>query len=540
MDILLIVASLAGLGLYMNNDKQKTPRIEIQKNTLRNTSRILDERTYHPYEQDEYTTVRRDEQASADALYAKSKTPEETGIIPPLYNTVDDSKKKQLSSDSAEDPAPEAVVVAGVKFSDVNENYDYIHANADFKHINQVPFFSGSQPKQNMTDGAYTSRLERFTGQVTGDDAGMYSHKKEVPSFATSDNKNPMVFGAPGNTEEVIQRYRDTTTNTKQGQALNPLQYVSQNTRGIREEAKTVDQLRSNAPDRDKLVAEVEEVYGRGNVISRGTSIPTFQQNHTARESINNFRVAVPHSTARQSLYSNTEIVVPPNARSITAKKGDSYFGAAMDTIANYITKDVYRTIVSGRSQIEENTYAGPTNARDKNQQTYNMTPERTTLKQTTQTDYTPQISISTGGAYKLLPQDAQATIRQQTTQEYSAPAGSGISANTMDRENIYAAEINALRSISNVEYTPAGGSETTYKDIGDTRTNSLRGISDTQEFITREDGAKAHLVARNVHKKSRGKDVSVIDRMNIGSFIENQQAKNPLSRSNTKNVDIL
>lgn len=544
MDILLIVASLAGIGLYMNNETQRQPKqsTQLRREGLTNNKQTLDATTFHPYEQNQYKIMKQNEQRAADELYEKSKNPTKTGVIPPLFNTmdsVDTPKKKADGGSQAETLEPEAVADAGTNYSDVNEDYEYINTNASFKHLNQVPFFRGSQPKQNVTDGAFSSRLERFTGQTTGDEAGMYKQKKEIASFAEI-QKNPNINGAPAMSEESIQRYKDLAIDTKQGQALTPLGYVSQNTRGFRETPKTVDELRSKLPDRQKLDGTVKEVYGKGSIISQGPVIPTFQQNHTPREAINDFRSAVPSSnTPSQSIYAN--VVVPPNARSINAIQGDSYIGSAISAVANYITKDVYNTIVTGRSQIGKTEYAGAGVARDQRQTQYNLAPERTTIKQTTQTDYTPQISVATGGAYKILPQKAHATIRQQTTSEYIAAPAPAANANSQDRANIYASEINALRSIGNVAYTTPGGTEQAYNDIGDQRDTSLRGVSDTQEFIIpSKNGSNNYIMGEAAHVGPKNKDKSVIDRMNIGTFIEQQQAQNPLSRSNTKNVDVL
>jgi hypothetical protein len=501
MDIVLVLSSLVGLGIYLNRDHNNN-----NNRAVRATVPVGDvPNSYNVYESNAVPRVRAEEQAMGDALYRRSKTPEKTGVIPPLFNTyTEEDKKKGLLTQSSE---PEAQVMTSRSLQQkqgkltqggpslVVADVDYIENDSSFTHQNQVPFFRGSQPKQNTIDNAHTSRLERFTG--TGE---MYRSKQETSSFYEG-AKNENVFVSKSLPEDTIQRYSDQASKIHSNVPLQDPIRVPENTKFVRTATKTVDDLRvSSKPKLDMSITE-DHILGYSSININSPVVPDFVQNRTPRESELGDGL-IPH--AKSLVVGRTtdlDVIVPTNARSVTHGDNTGYFGTAIKTIKNYITKDNYSANTTARDTTNS-SYSGVvgTGLAAREQQ-LNMTPERTTIKQTTLTD-------RTGGA------------------------GAGIETVPTSRVSNYAAEINALKAltIQNRDPNEQGQKISSGLETVKLTDNSTRGVDDLSGIrndLDRLSGSNNYTPVEETRRRRMG---GVSERDNEARMVLSQLQDNPYS----------
>ena len=208
-----LIASLIGLGYYLNKDGRKErvsiDRKKVSKHHKPNSKEIYNSSTVKK--------SRRQEQKMADALWEKSKNPIETNIIPPMFNN---RKSKQLQpasmlKKSSGVPIKESQqkiiqkekdIVPLSKVSNtqgwnpvVKRESQYVQKRPGFFHNNMEPFFGGSI-KQNMKPDLYRTKLEHFTGAQPS-----YKHKREVKRLFEPVKQN--IFGNQVQEDRGLERY---------------------------------------------------------------------------------------------------------------------------------------------------------------------------------------------------------------------------------------------------------------------------------------------------------------------------------------------
>lgn len=557
MDVsLLIIGGLASIGYYLNrNDRD-------ERETLNLRSRVPDSEiptNYNTYENNNYTNIIADRQNRADRLNRQSKNPESTGIIPALYNlrnAKNSSKKKLLVLPPFGDNPKKSKKTAN-KLSRTKQNISPVSAAYRTKpeelggfakenfHNNMVPFFRGSQPKQDMRFETQSGNLERMTG--VGDI--MYKSKSERGTFHEID-RNDNVFTTPLITDISLDRTQAIVSHKKQGELLHQPINVAPSTSGkpgilgnegfhpmYRPEERSVDELRSKAKPKLSLDTRERVPISRGTQ-NKGQSRPEFHQNNPPREHQTGLQYAVAKAagiTADRSR-GDASIFVPINSRATTSHE---YKGAAggVNREQGYLSKDNHRNDATIRSQTSNSDYRGGAAANGNEQaQLYNTNPHRTTTKQTTQVEYAGNFGDNKDQGYRIANYDAQVTGRDTTHSGYTPIAHPTAHGEFTTRDNVYNIEINALKSLTSHQREPL--QERASIAAGATQqgaTQNFRSIrhllkAEMPKFKNSQPMGKLDQRSCRPLNTSGTKDSKQFPTMNVG--IQAQMAKNPYTLS--------
>jgi hypothetical protein len=473
MDIsLIIISSLAGIGYYIN----RNGRTSRERTTLRNAVPVDQiPNSYHVYEDNNYTNILADRQRRADRLNVMSRDPETTNVIPALYNlkatSAKNTKKKLLvlppfgGSPVATEQKPKKQLnrpsidpVEAVYKTKPQEMGGFDGITRENFHNNMVPFYSGTYPKQNMRTEAYGGKLERLTG--VGD--VMYNSKTEAPSFHQV-SKNPNVFTTPALSDNMRARTNMLVDNKKQGEFLHQPINVAPSTSGkpgilgdegfhpmYRERTSTVDDLRTGSNPKQSFDIRERVPISKGT-LANGPLRPEFHQNNPLREHELDLKYSVAGASGAKAERFDTDysLTAPLNARTTL---GDTEYSGTLSGVNSqqgYISKNVYGDFNTIRAQQTDNEYIAPMDGPEQ-QQVYNSDPLQTTVKETTQSDYTPNAKDDMGKGYLLVNQEAHTTARETTNSGYTGGAGGGvINTEFVSRDNVYNSEINALKSLT-------------------------------------------------------------------------------------------
>jgi len=300
MDLSILILGTIGFVGYKLNDK-KQPR---------NKKKIRKDVSPHdiPSGKNIYRSTYSKENASkervmANKRYQKSKNPEKTGIIPPMYNTYckwdcDDSGpyvKKELEKENTilpsvklsnsdkrkkqilEGPMFKKEVFGQIESSNLSDikkdepqkletecfkNISTLSGQyTDMHHNNMMPFF-GSSVRQNTKIDANSSILENFTGQ--GVDTKII--KSEVPKMFENNKEN--IYGVSNYSDNVSKNrfiVSDLKTNLLPTPQIKvqplPEEYV-------RPVYKTTNQLRIATNPKNEYEAKIN--HGKRYVTNRG------------------------------------------------------------------------------------------------------------------------------------------------------------------------------------------------------------------------------------------------------------------------------
>ncbi len=575
MDLILIVASLAGIGLYLNNTEEPMSDLGSKLPNSRQNQNL------HVYEDHNYAQMRREEQIAGEKLFKMSQSPETTGIISPLYNSIPNDNGLIGQS---HDRVQETIVAAANEFQETTPTFSnfnpndaddqVLHDSVSRNNLNQTPFIRGSQPTQNISENVNAGLLERFTGQNADDGTtGMYRPKTERKSFGIK-SKNEHVLAGAGLSQDTIDRSREMASEKRQGQPLMAPIYVSQNTRGYVPPERPVSELRSRAPDRQKLNVKYNQGnLGAGSLVGSAPPRPKFQQNHTPREAQLG-DVLVPRGISKDA--QRPLVLLPQTIRSIsdtTGKKyirpgqspieiqasnpSDKYKRVLRNTIRNQTGKTSYLSQgqnavpigytdsnidsqqkllhPTGREQVGHIDYQGAGTAPIQEPTEYNLTNERVTMRETTVAEYTPvgQSNTTVQGGYSIANQNARITARETTLAEYTPNAGNGGVYEQRDYKSQYFS--NSLKALTSInDYIPRGGIVQIETPHSEARDQSLRGnqsqIGATPGFAN----INSYLQNVNAHIAPRTKEVSIDRNSMVATELAHQLRDNPYSQFNT------
>jgi hypothetical protein len=474
MDIpLLIIGGLASIGYYIN----KNGRASREQVTLRNAvpdSQIPN--SYHVYEGNNYTNVMADRQRRADNLNMLSRDPENTNVIPALYNLKTNPKKskkkllvlppfgpspnnvEQKKKDVKQLHRPSIDPVQAVYKTKPQEMGGFNGITRENFHNNMVPFYSGTQPKQDMRMETYGGKLERLTG--VGD--VMYKSKSEVGSFHQL-SQNPNVFTTPALSDSMRARTNMLVDHKKQGELLHQPINVAPSTSGkpgvlgnegfhpmYRERTRTVDDLRTGSKPKQSMDIRERVPISKGT-LANGPLRPEFHQNNPLREHKLDLKYSVAGASGAKAdrFQSDSSVFVPANSRTTLTQNEYTGNQSGVNRQQGYITKNVFGDFNTIRGQQGDSEYIGPMGGYEQHQ-VYNSDPLRRTVKETTQSDYTPNAKDDMGKGYLLVNQEAHTTARETTNSGYTGGAGGGvINTEFVSRDNVYNSEINALKSLT-------------------------------------------------------------------------------------------
>ncbi len=233
MEGFLISAFVMSLGYYLKNSNNKS-NDNISKNEISNSQDI--------YHSDKVNEINKEILEKSTENYIKSRNPDSTGVIPPLYNTYGAinniaitkvnpvsitqeynysnfnnklaNKEKNISQAamfSFDNSSFEKSVQ--LPFSEVTEKIDNINPLTGLSyqtdHLNMTPFFGGSV-KQNIETFKTVQTLDNYTGAKS-----LGKSKKEVENFF--DLKQENIYGAPVFTN-TIDTSRFIASQFKQGE----------------------------------------------------------------------------------------------------------------------------------------------------------------------------------------------------------------------------------------------------------------------------------------------------------------------------------
>lgn len=472
MDVsMLIISSLMGIGYYLNkNGRQRQNTITLRDNIP--SSQMPN--SYHIYEGNNYKNIIKDQQNRANNLNRKSQDPENTNIIPALYNlkNIKNSKKKllvlpplgtkqnqnKIQIAKKQLSKPNIDPVTAVYKTKPEELGGFGGITRENFHNNMTPFFSGSQPKQDMRlDSNYGGQMERMTGVGNV----MYKHKSETKSFHQM-NKHHNVFTTPALSDSMRARTNMIVNHKKQGELLHQPINVAPSTSGVagvlgddgfhpmfRETERTVDDLRTASRPKQSMDIRERVPIAKGT-LSNAPLRPEFHQNNPPREHLLNLQYSVPQSASVRAdrHRSNTGVFVPPNARSTLGNTGYVGNHTGVNNQQGYITKNIYNDTNTIRSQNTGEKYIGPVTG-DQQHSVYDTTPQRRTIKETTQTSYVPNYGNDKGQGYRIVNQEAHVTARETTNSGYIPNAQPTTHGEFISRDNVYNSEINALKTLT-------------------------------------------------------------------------------------------
>lgn len=201
--------------------------------------------------------IKRQERAILDKRFEDSKNPGKTGIINSGFITqdcgFDCAEKEPVYAHPSTLPIVSSYTGENSVFSPIFKEPEYLTKKPlaptlsgeyfQMTHSNMQPYFKGSL-KQNMSDGAYSSTLERFTGvspnqEKTENDKGYFSYKKEEKNMFEPTKQQV----APGVFELDKSRYV-TTINKPFSLPFPQIKETPIIGDALRPVAKTIDELR--------------------------------------------------------------------------------------------------------------------------------------------------------------------------------------------------------------------------------------------------------------------------------------------------------
>ena len=189
----LLAASVIGIGYAFNNkgvDRDDIVETDFVATVPANNKPNGD----NIYQNETTIKIRKDEQARADKLFAKSKNSMKTNVMiagppMPIFNKVD-YKNEQLPIEYNEG-SPEFVLT-----DKENNNFQGMSLTGEpitmenFSHNNMTPFFGGCV-KQNVDENSNREMFENHTGS-----SDVYQKKKEVGAFFKPETNMSNPYGA--------------------------------------------------------------------------------------------------------------------------------------------------------------------------------------------------------------------------------------------------------------------------------------------------------------------------------------------------------
>jgi hypothetical protein len=433
---ILILSGLAGIGYYLNNERDR-------ENIILSNSAPVAQLPMNPamYEKPD-TKV-----SVLDTLKPGKKNP--TGVPGKNYHTV---KKKVLGSSQdglkknkrqvvshTLDPVgavyervPEEMGgFAGISRNNEVKRENYIPANF---HNNMVPFFRGSSPKQDMR--LDYNHIDRVNGNPRT------KPKVERKSFHQISQNKQIITGTEL-PRGATDRMDKIVSHKNQGELLQQPINVAPSTSGYagtlghegfhpwyRQQERTVDELRYGAKPKQSLDDRKRVPIAKGTY-AKGTLRPEFHQNHPPREHAlvdnvekfgndSGFKYAVPrYAEGGETLVRpDTEVVTQPTTRTTL---GDTFYvgtNTGVNREQGYITKNIFNDTNTERTQVGQVNYTGHANNNNQSQ-VYNLIPQRPTARNTTDSAYT-----GSGGP-------------------------TGLTGLYQNRDNVYNSEINALKTLT-------------------------------------------------------------------------------------------
>lgn len=222
---LALVGGLAALGYFLKDssemESRKLESMQIDAGLLPSPSTM--------YENTRYSSIKQQEQALADDLYKRARTPWETGIVPPFMNSE-----------------PNAMTRPTIPQIRTNER-EHQQQPISAPHNNFVPFF-GSSIKQNTNPTQNETLLEKFTGTNK-----LIPRKTETPAFFNPADSRTGVHGhhftpdlsryIPSQTTNGVKPFQPVMVGP--GLAQGPTSVPSGGFQDLyRPASKTVDELR--------------------------------------------------------------------------------------------------------------------------------------------------------------------------------------------------------------------------------------------------------------------------------------------------------
>lgn len=349
--IFLILAGLAGAGIYLNNKENIVRENKFNRKTLPKDEIPSGKDIYNSKR---YSEVEKHIQALSDEKYAKSRDPVNTGVIPPLFNTLglneccdngdgrpEITNVKRPTSDGgilSTDAQPSLLnevefnqqnqifggpmfssmnTLAATDFADIstlgkpramsntesggrsnilqNEVSLLTGQDIDYSHNNMVPFFGSRQPQDASSLGQ--RKLENFTGT----DDKMNQPKRELEQNSLFGPVPQDVFKSP-NIPEELRKERYVQSNLKNNvlpfsqervaSGLNQAGYGTEGTGGFhdmyRPHIRSIDEKRVKTNPR--VTYEGRVVTGTNQATQQRGQIGTMNKNRPDTFYINDER----------------------------------------------------------------------------------------------------------------------------------------------------------------------------------------------------------------------------------------------------------
>ncbi len=498
---ILIIAGIVGVGYLLNKDGKEERNAEEVNNNIPNHETPL---SYDIYNSNNLRNIINNELTIGNDLYNKSLDPRNTGIINPVTfhnsqsmetnfkNTVSQSLQSAQSADTTTEQSllnnedkknmalPSNFFTKTSPKSILKNLYEPKLEN--FGHRNMYPSYRGNQVKQSLRENISAKE-------------SIPTSKRELKSFGVVEKNIPL-----GNALVDIEheRFPANIGNKQQGIRLMEPIRVAPNSSGDpyagyegnfpmnRPYVPTVDDLRSKSNPKLKLDTDYVAI---GTSIRKGPTLVgknIYEKRGIIRDL--NYDFHGPSSaTKQQTLQQNYNTTQTMRG----ATNQDTYFGNASGNSDSQTIRETFFTPDSGNRENETNRI-GIAN-KLMGFKLKNNDPLKTTLRETTESDYIGQSSSTNKkGGYELVNQNNKTTLREFTEMDYTPSANSN-SKQTLDRKGQYNNETNLLKSIS-AEYTP-----------------SARGISDTPNpknfhfskirSIRESDGKDTYLIASGPQK---------------------------------------
>jgi len=542
-----------GLGYYLNKEGRQSRANLNLRETIDPTSQPS---TYNIYDNYKIDKILENERQMGATLTEQSNDPANTRIIPPYYNQLgaekkrssnqshygDKKKGKKLVLEKSPklnlyntDPVVRAYKQDKKEIGGFEENF----MNVGY-HNNMVPFFRGSQPKQNMRDSTNEGVLERFSGM------GPNLFSKHEQNSLHKITKNPYVYGHPVESFDDRDRQGMNVSNKKQNELLIQPVYVgpdlSKEGRGgikgndgfhsmYRQREKTVDELRIKSKPKGVFDIHNHVTAPKHHVSQRPMDMEHRQYNAPREHEIGSYISAGPtsgsaHSTVRPNMD------VPINQRDSTNKE---YFGSVGNGLTTtrldpeqfllgsknahdrdwlggaggsedkrgYMNNPNFIPDATIREQNHQE-YSGVSSGNYKRHQGFNYNPERTTIKETTHSERTGVLGSDYKKHQDFHYNPERTTMKETTHGEYFAPVATGEHGSFKCREDEYNAEVNALKEFTQHHREPNQVREKL--SIGADKINYQTFSARPQlesELYKRQDDIK-HVGGQSIHNTTR------------------------------------
>lgn len=523
MDLtIVIIALVIGLGYFLNKTGKEPRKTTQQNNTISKYEKPV---AYDNYFSNNYEKIRQFERTIADNLDNQSLDFEHSGIVfPEIYQ--DERILPKFGNDSIKQVEITTTPLSEENFSNVSpitskysdfykddpsrqELFDQLPK--PFIHGNQFsPSLNGNQSKQSLRETMSTEDA-KFS-------------KREVKSF---NEPEKITYNILENLEFMADRAKSTVSNIMNGVKLMQPIIEAPNTTGdpnakwegknpaFRGYASSVDELRSvNNPKQD-FSTDFKSV---GSFLAQK---PTLEQNDTRRIKQKAFQVDFDNKIAKFNVPQYTmrpsNEMVYDTARSVLGET--NYSGNIFNPKSMTYHESQHKDASNLRG--DETDYQGPSFNHLTKPTIQNRTTPKTTIKETTQTDYTGNCYRSLESGYKLKKLLNHQTLRSTLNDDDRAGGASSNTKKFMAQDSNYNAEINGLKSIIEKSYRPpvpqgqalpANQDQTDYENF-----RSVRGVIGNTMYLTSANGnQKIHdkICKKLINKTNKIREIDYSDRM--------------------------